>query len=449
MRENSHKPGRRTVLHEYLDRDTPWVEDIGLATVTFAVSGFLIGDDVFDQRDAMRAACDQAGPGEFVHPSLGSLPGSVINPSFAETDRGRSVQFAFTFIQSPDAGPRYPSGATSTQDGLNTAADSLDDASGVDFVADVVGAVSLGVAVVQGMVATVTGFVAVVVGTAEAVEHAGEAIIALPGEILAPVLSAVGQVAGLIHDSAVFAGAVLGLVAPPGSFYGRYASVGLTVPLSATATVASQLAASVEAVSLCADAAGACIETAGQNPLGLPLTIQASIAALLAAIPSPADQIRLLVELAGYEGATATSAAPIGAAVALAQSATASLVRRAALAALARAEAGYQPTSFDDAAAVRQSITALLDTEIISAADAGDNGSFIALRALRAATVLDLTTRGSLLPRLVTITRTVSLPSLRLAYELYGDASRSDDLIARVDPPHPGFMPLQFRALSY
>jgi prophage DNA circulation protein len=67
----------------------------------------------------------------------------------------------------------------------------------------------------------------------------------------------------------------------------------------------------------------------------------------------------------------------------------------------------------------------------------------------RAAMMLDLLIRGSLLPRLITVTRAIALPSLALAFELYGDASRSDDLIARVDPPHPGFFPLEFEALSY
>jgi len=40
------------------------------------------------------------------------------------------------------------------------------------------------------------------------------------------------------------------------------------------------------------------------------------------------------------------------------------------------------------------------------------------------------------------------MPALAIAYRLYADATRADDLIARVDPPNPNFMPTRFEALS-
>ena len=67
---------------------------------------------------------------------------------------------------------------------------------------------------------------------------------------------------------------------------------------------------------------------------------------------------------------------------------------------------------------------------------------------MRAAAVDLLTTLGALLPRLVTITTPAPMPALALAYALYGDTTRVDDLIARADPPHPAWMPTAFKALS-
>ena len=44
--------------------------------------------------------------------------------------------------------------------------------------------------------------------------------------------------------------------------------------------------------------------------------------------------------------------------------------------------------------------------------------------------------------------RAASLPALTLAYQIYGDTTRADDLIARADPSHPALMPLAFVALA-
>ena len=168
----------------------------------------------------------------------------------------------------------------------------------------------------------------------------------------------------------------------------------------------------------------------------------------MAAIPNPADQLRLLTVLAGYSPAVPTATAPIGLAVATVQTAVAALIRRAALAALVRAAAAYQPTSYDDAVAQIDALTALFDSEAVIAADAGDSASYTVLRGLRTAVTADLIARGAGLPRLTTIANPAALPSLVLAYQLYGDATRSDDLIARADPVNPMFMPVSFVALS-
>ena len=161
--------------------------------------------------------------------------------------------------------------------------------------------------------------------------------------------------------------------------------------------------------------------------------------ALRAACTDPADAIRLLSQLAAPAPAPATTPA---------QDAVAALCRRAALISLARACAACQPTSSDDALAIRTAVAALFDAEIEIVADAGQGALYGQLRALRTAVVLDLNTRGTLLPQLRTVTSAVPMPSLVVAYGLYGDATRAAALAARSGAPHPGFLPLSFQALS-
>ena len=83
-----------------------------------------------------------------------------------------------------------------------------------------------------------------------------------------------------------------------------------------------------------------------------------------------------------------------------------------------------------------------------AAADAGDQEIYRALVTLHAGVTRDLTTRARPLPRLVAYVFPQSMPALALANRLYGDASRTGDLIAENKASHPLFMPASGRALS-
>lgn len=446
VRSSQIRRGRRIAVHEYPFSDIVWVEDLGRGTRTITFSGFLIGDDVFQQRDAMAAASDEvAGAGYLVHPSLGAVQATLTEFSAGErADLGRVVEIEFCFIQSGQDQPVYPAMIVSTQAVVMTAASNSLLATAADFVNDVSSAVAMGVAVVQGAVGTVMGVVSAVVGTVQAAAMLAENVIALPSMIVGTILGGVAQVVGLAYDAAISIGAVAGLV---GNF-GRYSCSGLTSLLPPTATVSSQIDALATNRAAVVSAMGAALSTTINAPLTLPAAIQTAIAALQTSIPAPGDQIRLLSVLAGYQATVQPNTAPIGAAIATTQIAIASLVRRTACAALATASANYLPTSYQDALATMNNVTTLLDAEALVAADAGDTGTYLAMRSLRSAVAQDLLTRAAGLPSLITITTAVPMPSLALAYELYGDASRSDDLIARADPIAPLFMPTSFQALS-
>tara|TARA_R110002074_G_scaffold253081_2_gene425063 strand:- start:10228 stop:11418 length:1191 start_codon:yes stop_codon:yes gene_type:complete len=105
-------------------------------------------------------------------------------------------------------------------------------------------------------------------------------------------------------------------------------------------------------------------------------------------------------------------------------------------------------TSYDDAAALRQRLTGDLNDTALAAADRGDDLSFRALRRLASSVSADLTARGGSLARLTTYTRPQVLPAAVVAYELYGDASRAEELLARNKVAHPLFLPATGQALN-
>lgn len=213
--ESEIRTGRRTAVHEYPYRDAVWVEDLGLGTQTIGFRGFLIGDDVYSQRDAMIAAAQQPGYGMLVHPSLGSLTVALVEFTAGERmESGRVVGLQFGFIKTAPA-VLYPSILTSTGSAVGLAADSALSGFGSDFGTDVASAIGHGAAVVQGVVGTVGGFV--------------------------------NQAQRIVGDASMIAHSVSGLA---GGSFGRYAygSRGVLQTLTTASAAISQVTAATTAV---------------------------------------------------------------------------------------------------------------------------------------------------------------------------------------------------------
>lgn len=163
--------------------------------------------------------------------------------------------------------------------------------------------------------------------------------------------------------------------------------------------------------------------------------------ALRAAINEPIDQIRLLSGLACWTTPYTS----------MADTAMASLCRRAALCSLALATADWQPTNAAETREIIESIHPLFDAEIQLSADIGDTETYTQLTTLRCAVLVDLATRGSLLPELITLTRPAPMPSLKLAWDIYADALREPDIVQRNNNRtiHTAFMPVTLEVLSW
>lgn len=418
--------GRRLAPHEYPKRDKPWLEDLGRGMRRISIVGFLItdsgiygGGDVFSQLEALIAACEAEGSGTLVHPLLGELTVSIPEDGLNVTgrwDEGRRLGFTLNCFESGER--EFPGSSANTGEATNDAADELDSAASGDFFSTVFDALQNGASVVQMALFTATSWISNIALYAADATSLFNMIVELPGNF-----------------GRYFSGRLLG-------FAGQLAQVvGATVDslISEGVTERANITACNKTLLSAAN---------GTNPTPMAVAGQACAAALLAATANPADAVRILTALFNFYPARPTAPSISGQSEATVQTAMGSMLRRAGLSALARATATYQPASADDAANLRGAMADLFDLEIDTAGNFGDDNSYAALRALRAAVILDLDTRGGGLPSLQTVTNNAPMPSLVIAQRLYQDANRSDELVIEANPAHPAFMPTSFKALG-
>ncbi len=407
--------GRRNAVHEYPFRDKPWVEDLGMAARRFQVVGEIVGDDVIAQRARMIAAVEATGDGELTHPTFGTIQVALLGFEVEEDERGRRFGFRFTFVRQGQRA--FPKAVVSGKKSIAAASNTVDDASASTYQKATQDATSNG--------ATFSSQTRV---EATAWARDSQRTATDPVSLLYLGASLPGYFGRRLGGPSSFQVVPPSRAAAPPTLQSL---IGLTSVQRGEAAVAT---------STMIDAAGN-ISAAGTKPFID--SVQAVAAATLAAASTLSDALRGLVQLAQY----APSVVAVGAAR-VAQLAAADLFRRAALAVLAVAGSNYQPSSSDDALAVRTLVLDILDAEITVAGDQGEDDMFIALRALRALVVQDLNVRGAGLPSLVTVETQACLPSLVLAQRLYRDPTRADELVQRANPIHPAFMPTSFKALN-
>lgn len=92
--------GRRLARHEYPQRDLPYLEDMGRKAREYKIEAYVLGADYMVGRDALLAAIEKPGPGQFVHPWHGTLVAVVQDCSLTEsTQSGGYAKFSLTFVE--------------------------------------------------------------------------------------------------------------------------------------------------------------------------------------------------------------------------------------------------------------------------------------------------------------------------------------------------------------
>jgi len=126
--------GRRTVEHEFPQRDLPYSEDLGRRARQFVIDGQVIGADYLTQRDNLLTVCEDSGPGELIHPYYGDL--NVICKKFTPRDSRRELRtatFQLVFVETGDL--VFPIGQIDTETNVLSKATSTLDNLKAPFVA--------------------------------------------------------------------------------------------------------------------------------------------------------------------------------------------------------------------------------------------------------------------------------------------------------------------------
>jgi prophage DNA circulation protein len=412
--------GRRQVVHQYPGRDDPWTEDMGREARRFRFRGYILdgsirfaGGPVQLQRALLISALERSGAGTLTHPTLGILQVCVTRFSVGqELDAGRKSNVDIEFVES---GKRNFPSILSSSSGLLSAANLAKLALVVDGVRLIALAAAAG-GRRQDMSVT-------------AASWSSKAI-------------ALGSDATSLHR----------LTAQLPGNYGRFSAGGNAGYSERTSTA---YPSDTTVATLVGIASGARVGIAGaaQTLMAAVATtdlayaqdvanaIVAMVQALADACADPADAIRLLEQVIGYDPGRTEAGTMIGMAIG-------GMVRRAAAASLVIAAGQYQPTSANDAAVLVQRLVALIDAEATIAADAGDRETYSALTAALGAVVRDLRARGANLAQVRTFHSPRATPALVLAQRWYRDPSRAAQLVTQSGVPSPLFMPTDLRALA-
>jgi len=113
------------------------------------------------------------------------------------------------------------------------------------------------------------------------------------------------------------------------------------------------------------------------------------------------------------------------------------LVRQALITQSAGMVASMPLPVYDDTILIKNELLATIDTELETANDT----SYLALKNLRTKTYADITARTQSAARLKNISPKEVTPALVLAYDLYEDTTRDNEIIERNKIRHPGFVP--------
>lgn len=384
VEEASRTAGRRTQVHEYPQRDDPYVEDLGRATREFNVTAFVVGTDYIDTSGKLLDACEAPGAGKLVHPWLGELDVILKEPARASYSKALGqVTIEMPFVESGKyvfiAQQTKP--ATAAQSAI--AADTLKSAEASRFekmfsVSNMPDFVS------QAAMGDINNIFAVVAMP----QIPGLAVLQFANTALASAQSSLL----LINNPAALRDNLI-------------ASFGLT-------DIVGQLTTGADLIN--------CVVALTQHPsMATPVVPPNCTPA-----QTPITTTNTTADSAIQQQYANTYELH-------------SLIRLTLLAEAVGLSSTVPATVHDDTVALRDNLMAQLDIEASATTDAD---IYDALVNARVKVWEDLTERSKNSARVTTITPAESMPMLAVAYDYYGDATRDVEIIARNKVRHPLFV---------
>lgn len=408
---------RRQVLHEYPQRDIPYLEDLGKGATLYKVTAFLVGDNCVAQAKRLEKALLTVGAGTFVHPWDGALTVSVYqasNISYSNSEL-RYCSLDITFVEAGELG--YPN---KLADGP-TLARQLADKLGLSAVSDFVesfkqtAAYKLVQAAINGTLLETLG----IISDAE-----------------------IAQILGFVDEVTTFAEQAIGLLTDePRGFAEKLSSV---LGLARFASIETRWSGIVNQIS----------QLTTSEELNRRTNQFAQIPAVVSNIEAESLQDSAAVEtltrqllLANAIGASTLIGTSLDTAdtVDIDQSGSGDTSEDSGEDS-ERSDPDTVTTSVDELLEVRDHLIASIDNELQNPFIS--DGLFINLLQARSVVFSILTSKAEGLSRLLSIETPQIEPSLVLAYDYYDDASRSDEIETRNRVIHGAFCPSELRILS-
>lgn len=403
----SLKGGRRTVVHEYPQRDNPYVEDLGRATRQVTIEAFVVGDDYIDRGTALLAEIEKPGSGTLIHPWLGEMTVTVTSVSELKFDTGLGAAY-LTFVATEAGDLEFPVMGIDTQTEALEAADELEQSAISKFIDSIdLSIVSEYIdAALSGALLDVLG----VVGSAEIAKAFGFATGV--ADLASKGLALISK------DPKVFAQKLAGALG-----LSKWATTA-----TAWSRVGKQLKNLVSKDKL-SSGTRAKIE-ADRDRLPLSDTQKAAMTNR-AAVESLTRQL-LLAQVVGVSALIGTSK-DTSAPGAMVTAAASPFVEQEPI------------QSYDDLIEVRNELLEVLDQELLMETD---DEMYQAIEKARTAVFEAVTERANAQSRLITVTPPDIMPAVVLAYDYHDDANRDREIALRNGIDHEGFCPAEEMKVS-
>lgn len=386
--EDRSKGGRDNVKHSFPHREDPYIEDMGRAVRYFSGTAYVHGDDADAQASALEAAFDAYGAGTLVVPYFG--PVTVHCDEFeraVQRDKAGFVAFDVKFVRA---------GASSAlvsvpflQNAAFVAASSLASAIAALFPSWITTLDEP-----DHVVAAAADTIAQAAATIDVLRQQYPAAPAASAKIRDRVAALIGAVPAAISDTSAPAGAASDLVA---GVFQAARDLGNAMP---------------------------------------PASAQRAGLALAEAFPSSG------LDLAGVPFLVSSARATVNA------DAAARVARLAGLTAYAEGVLRSSFVARPDGMTARAEVSGRFEAELYETNTGADAALYLAIDALRFGVVDWLTQTINTLAPVITVESAAIRPSLDLAWILYGDPTRADELVTRNNVRHPSFMPRTIQALA-
>jgi prophage DNA circulation protein len=378
--------GRDNVKHVFPHRDPPYIEDMGEALRFYGGVAYVHGDNADALANALKSALASYGPGTLVVPYFG--PVTVHCETFkrsTQRDQMGYVAFELKFVRAGAASAFIS--VPLLQNVAFTAAETL------------AGTIS---SLFSRAIVTLDQPDYVVSAAVEPLASAAAAV-----DVLRQSYPVDPAVSAKLRDG------VAGFLAA------------LPDQVSNTAPAADAGAAMASLVAI--------VRQFGD---GLPAdsAVRASLE-LADAFPAPAP-----IAVQSYPSPIVTAASNTAAA--------ARAVRLAALTAYAEAVLRQTFKARPDGVTARGEVAEHFEAELYDTTGADNHDLYVAIEALRGKVIDWLTKTINTLAPVIIVESARIMPSLALAWTLYADPLRADELVARNDVRHPSFMPRTIEALS-